>query len=240
MISVCMATYNGERWIEAQLRSILPQLGSTDEVVLIDDASRDATLAKVNALGDSRIRVLRNEKNLGVDASFERALQQARGDVIFLSDQDDLWCRDKVARVMEIFSNEAGVTLVQSDARLIDAEGLEIGSSYYAQRGGFTHGVLSNIVRCKFLGCAMAFRRTVRDQCLPFPKRIPGHDMWIGLVNEYYGRTYFISEPLIAYRRHGRNVSPDRHQSLRLMLKWRYQLLMGLASNICSHSRTPA
>lgn len=234
MISVCMAAYNGERWIEAQLRSLLPQLGPADEVILIDDASADNTVAIVQALDDPRIHVIRNERNLGVDPSFEKALRRAQGDVIFLSDQDDLWDDDKVARVMAVFSQEPDTTMVQSDARLIDANDQEIGPSYYAVRGAFTPGVVANIVRCKFLGCAMAFRRTIRDKSLPFPDRIPGHDMWIGTVNEYYGHTHFIAEPLISYRRHGGNASPDRHQSIPLMVKWRCQLLMGLLRRIWS------
>ena len=74
----------------------------------------------------------------------------------------------------------------------------------------------------------------MRRYFLPFPMPIPGHDMWIGAVNELYGKTYFLADPLIAYRRHGNNASPDRHQGLVQMLRWRWQLVRGLAQRVLS------
>lgn len=232
MISVCLATYNGACWIKTQLQSVLSQLGENDEVVLVDDVSSDNTLEKVGELRDARIRVFRNERNLGVDLTFQKALSLARGNIFFLCDQDDIWYPGKVSRVMQVFDEHPEVTLVLSDARIIDSEGQVIAPSYFGIRGAFTPGVFANIVKSKFLGCAMAVKSGMRDRFLPFPARIPGHDMWIGVVNEFYGKTFFIADPLIGYRRHGENISPDRRQGLAQMLIWRWQLISGLAKRV--------
>lgn len=231
-----MATYNGERWIQIQLRSVLSQLGENDELVLVDDVSSDSTLEKVEDLKDARIRIFRNEHNRGVDLTFQKALALARGDVLFLCDQDDIWYPGKVSRVMQAFSKHPDATLVLSDAQIIDSQGQVIAPSYFGIRGAFVPGVLANIVKCKFLGCAMAVKSCMRDRFLPFPARIPGHDMWIGVVNELYGKTYFIAEPLIGYRRHGDNASPERRQGLAQMLIWRWQLTVGLVKRVGSHA----
>ena len=226
-----MATYNGSQWVQLQLESILAQLGTADEVIIVDDASIDDTLQVIAALSDKRIKVTRNDRNLGVDATFERALGLAQGEMIFLSDQDDIWRSDKVTKVVAAFNSNPKVSLVLSDARVIDGEGNELHPSYFASRGPFFPGTLANIVKSKFLGCAMAFKAKVRDDALPFPHPIPGHDMWIGLVNELYGTTHFIDAPLIDYRRHGKNLSPATHKGMREMIQWRWQLLIGIASH---------
>lgn len=239
-LSVCLAAYNGERWLRPQLDSILHQLDDADEVVIVDDASCDSTPYIVEELRDPRIRLLRNARNIGVDRSFERAISEARGDIIFLSDQDDLWYEDKVAIVLGAFAESPDVTLVLSDAEIIDEAGNKRESTYFETRGQFVPGVVANILKSKFLGCAMAFRANLRELFLPFPSTLPGHDMWIGVVNEWYGRTLFIKQPLIAYRRHGGNASPETHRGFGQMLRWRWQLIVGLIGRISigkRHSR---
>ena len=224
-----MATYNGAKWIEIQMASILSQIGPDDELVVVDDTSSDNTLELVRGFNDSRIRIFQNQQNLGVDGTFERALSLARGDILFLSDQDDVWYPDKVASVMSAFEGNPDVTLVLSDADFIDANGDRNGVTYFADRGAFIPGVVANIVKSKFLGCSMAMRRSILNQFLPFPEHIPGHDMWIGVINEFYGKSHFISKPLFGYRRHGENLSPATRQGLAQMLVWRWQLISGLA-----------
>ncbi len=224
-ISICMATYNGERYVEAQMRSILGQLPADSEVVVVDDASRDETVAIVDSFDDERIRIIRSPGNCGTVASFERALMEARGDIIFLCDQDDLWKPDKVSHVMQAFSDPA-VTLVLSDAKIIDAEGKDIEQSYFQTRGGFVQGVAQNILHNHYIGCTMAFRRQILAYCLPFPKKLPMHDSWIGIANDLFGKTVYIDEPLVGYRRHGQNVS--RKGNLPQQLRWRLNLLVNI------------
>lgn len=231
-ISVCLAAFNGEAWLPKQISSILPQLQPADELLIVDDASIDSTCSIVTKFNDQRIKLIRNVVNIGVDRTFEKAISAAHGDIIFLSDQDDVWYLNKVSRILRLFNNLPQTTLILSDADVIGKNDESRGYTYFQNRGKFKRGVLANLLQSKFLGCAMAFRANMRQYFLPFPRKIPGHDMWIGLINECYGRTEFIDEPLIAYRRHGNNASPESRSDILQMLKWRWQLGMGLTRHL--------
>lgn len=238
-ISVCMAVYNGEAYLLPQIRSILSQLRQNDEVVIVDDASQDKSAKLLSCLADSRVRVFRNDHNLGVVASFEKAMRLAQGDILFLSDQDDLWLPGKVERFIEVFSLKPDVTLVASDAQIIDGSGTVVADSFFSQRGRFTAGILHNLVKNKYHGCTLAFRRFMLDHFLPIPKDVPMHDVWIGLINDIYGKTDYIDQPLIAYRRHGKNVSPSVGAPPLQKLVWRWQLVKNLVLHVihCSSKR---
>jgi glycosyltransferase involved in cell wall biosynthesis len=223
-ISVCLTVYNGEAFLQSQLQSILRQLRATDEVVIVDDASQDASAELLQNMGDYRVRLYRNEHNLGVLASFAKALELAQGDILFLSDQDDLWLPGKVDKIMEVFSLNPGVTLVTSDAQIIDAGGRIVADSFFARHGRFTTGVLQNLIQNNYMGCTLAFRRLMLDHFLPIPQDVPMHDMWFGIVNDIYGKTYYIDQPLIAYRRHNKNLSPAGGVSFIQKLRWRWYL----------------
>jgi glycosyltransferase involved in cell wall biosynthesis len=119
-ISACMAAYNGEPYVEAQLRSILPQLKPTDEVIIVDDVSTDGTAARIVEIGDPRIRVLQHQRNRGVVATFEDALRAATGDILFLCDDDDLWAPTKARRFVELFKQRPDVEIVTSRVQMID------------------------------------------------------------------------------------------------------------------------
>lgn len=230
-ISVCMATYNGSAYVGQQLGSILGQLGVDDEIILVDDHSSDSTLDVIAGLGDERIRPFNNERNMGVARSFERAISLAKGEIIFLSDQDDIWHPEKVTRMMDVFMSQPEVTLALSDARVVDKEGHVLVESFFARRGRFKAGVIHNLIKNKYLGCVMAFRQGLREKILPFPAVIPQHDMWIGLVNAVYGEVRFIDFPLVDYRRHGGNASSassNQHGTFAQMVIWRWQLLKNL------------
>jgi glycosyltransferase involved in cell wall biosynthesis len=227
-ISVCMAAYNGARYIEEQIGSILPQLGFSDELIIVDDASQDDTVQIVLSLHDDRIILLRNEQNRGVVKTFERALMYASGDLIFLSDQDDVWRSDKVEMFKHFFAGKPMMTLAVSDARVVDQAGREISASWITGKAGFQPGIISNLVKNHYLGCAMVFRRIVLKYCLPFPPRAPMHDMWIGLTNQLFGETCFLNEVLVSYRRHGENTTSGRHAPIGQMIRWRWGLATSL------------
>jgi len=129
-LSVCIATYQGEGYIALQLRSILEQLSDDDEVVVVDDASTDGTCGKIFALRDPRLQVIRNTENKGILRSFETALARSSGEIVFLSDQDDLWLEKKVEAVLDVFVRDPDLMLVASDAILIDENGNKIGASF--------------------------------------------------------------------------------------------------------------
>lgn len=222
MISVCMATYNGERYLLPQLESILSQLGEEDELIVSDDGSTDATLSLLAGLGDSRIRLFYNERH-GFVHNFENALCQARGEYIFLSDQDDLWLPQKVSTCLKLLQN---CLLVTHNARLIDGEGKDMGQDFFSlhrSKGGFWH----NLLRNSHVGCCMAFRRELLQHALPFPQQLITHDIWLGLVAEKVGKTCMYPLPLICYRRHHGNVSSTSEKS-RLsvwrMLQYRWHM----------------
>ena len=210
MISVCVATYNGEEYIEAQLQSILSQLDSSDEVIVSDDGSSDGTLARIAALSDPRIRVIR-QAHIGATQNFYAAMQEAKGDYIFLSDQDDVWMPNKVARNIELLQQ---YDLVVCDAQVTNADLKVISPSLFAQLGS-REGLIKNWLFCTFYGSSMAFRRSVLEAAKPFPTgKFMAHDWWIGMVAQMTGKVLFLPEPLILYRRHGGNVTELNNQSV--------------------------
>jgi hypothetical protein len=124
-----------------------------------------------------------------------------------------------VAKTLDVFTKNVAVTLVATDASLMDEHGDETGSSYYAERGRFRPGFLTNLFRCKFLGCTMAFRAEVLAKAMPFPAGSDVlHDIWIGTVNSLKGgKTCYIDQPLVKYRRHAAAATGGR-------LRWGRQI----------------
>jgi glycosyltransferase involved in cell wall biosynthesis len=222
-VSVALLTCNSTRWLQPQLQSVLDQLAPADEVVVVDDASTDGTVAMITARGDARIRLLANDRNRGVRAGIERALIACRGEIIFLCDHDDVWLPGKRdALVAEL---QAGAVLALSDASVIDGDGRQTEASFMARRGGFHGSLAATLWKNRYLGCAMAFRRELLADILPIPAAVPMHDMWIGALAALRGRVAYVDRPLMQYRRHGGNVSPERRAGLSQMLAWRAQLL---------------
>ncbi len=209
IISVCMATYNGEKYIKEQLDSILSQIGENDEVIISDDSSTDNTVEIIKAFSDNRIKIFENQKFKSPIFNFENALNNATGDIIVLSDQDDIWKANKIETIKKYMHN---YDLVLSDADIIDEKGNILHKSFYKLNGS-KNGFIKNIVKNSYLGCTMAFNKKILDKSLPFPKDLPMHDWWIGLIGEMYGKTYFIEDKLINYRRHGNNASPTGEKS---------------------------
>ncbi len=202
-ISVSIATFNGERFIQEQMMSVLPQLSEDDEVVVSDDGSTDETIAILESFHDPRIRIFVNEGKHGFIWNFENALTKAKGDVIFLCDQDDIWKPDKVKVVLLALKDH---DIVLHDAEIIDKNGVKTGILYsdgLHKREGFW----SNLWKTRWLGCCMAFRRNVLEYALPFPRHIVGHDGWISAVGLAKFDYYYIPDVLMCYRRHGDNAS---------------------------------
>jgi len=239
-LSVALASYNGERFLAVQLHSILSQIGPSDELVVVDDASTDRTLEIVASFGDRRIRVLRNDRNAGILAAFERALGATRNEIVLRSDQDDVWVPGKVSELVARFERDPAVLLVLSDAEVIDEAGRVTEPSFMALRGGFQPSFASTLVRNRYLGCTMAFRRRLLESALPIPHDVPMHDMWLGALAACVGKVVFIDRPLTQYRRHGGNVSPDRPQRIVTMLRWRWRLLKNVLLRLRRSPRLPA
>jgi glycosyltransferase involved in cell wall biosynthesis len=224
MISVCLATYNGAKYIRLQLESILTQLSLDDEIVISDDGSKDDTIQIISDLNDSRIRVFLNSAPHGVVPNFKNALCQAKGDYIFFCDQDDVWAPNKVKICVEELQHS---DLVVHNALLMDGDGHISNVDFFSLRGS-RPGYWHNLYKNSFIGCCMAFRREVLDYVMPFPAHILWHDMWLGLMVEKHGKTKFINDNLLYYRRHGDNASATAEKStfsLAFQLKYRLQML---------------
>lgn len=204
MISVCIATYNGAKYIGEQLASILKQLSAEDEVVVSDDGSTDGTIDIVRSLNDRRIRIVDGPRRHSPTLNFEWALRNAKGEYIFLADQDDVWLEGKVTRCVEELQM---CDCVVSDARVTDSL-LNTTSESLFQLMHVKRGRLSNLLwRNGYTGCCMAFKREVLSKALPFPTDIPMHDIWIGNVAAFCGSLHFINDRLLLFRRHDTTAS---------------------------------
>lgn len=204
MLSICIATYNGARYLDEQLKSILCQLGAGDEIVISDDGSTDDTLKIIDNIHDPRIRLLINSGRHGVIGNFENALKAAQGDYIYLCDQDDVWESNKIVECQRIL--EKGVGLVMHDCSLINSEGQTIGRSLFDKLHS-SPGYWQNLYKNSFHGCCMAMRRELLDKVLPFPRHIGMHDYWIGLYAARHHQVALINKSLLRYRLHNSNAS---------------------------------
>ncbi len=198
MNSVCIATYNGEKYIAEQLQSILVQLRPDDEVIVSDDGSTDNTVAIVCGLNDPRIVVLHNNQH-SLKTNFINALEHARGDVIFLSDQDDVWLPGKYERCIKELEE---ADLVCTNSMMTD-ENLRVIDDDFFSLYHSGKGILKNICVSTYYGCCMAFRRSLLKEALPMPSsQNVAHDVWLGLVAEMQGKVQFVKQPYLLYRRH--------------------------------------
>jgi len=209
MISVCMATYNGEKFITEQINSILSQLQMDDELIISDDSSTDNTIEIINSYKDNRIKLIENQSFKNPIFNIENAIKNALGDFIFLSDQDDIWLPDKVNKTLNYLQK---YDCVVSDAIIIDKNSNILEESFY-KINKTKKGFIKNFIKNGYLGCCLAFKKELIKYIIPFPRNIPMHDIWIGLISEIYGKTVFCNDALLYYRRHGSNFSMSSEKS---------------------------
>ncbi len=233
-ISVCMAAYNGERYIVHQLESILEQLGADDEIVVVDDGSSDDTVARVTAVGDERIRLHVSERNRGYVRAFEQAMMLARNDILLLADQDDEWMPGRVDAMVGALADHAVVAsnlvLLGDDAPLPHpltrrpwALTEATGGQSVRNRARILAGV------APYFGCAMAVRRDALAWILPFPGFLTeSHDLWIAIVANSAHEMAHLETPTIRRRLHDANASPSRPRGVRKVLAARGMLLRAM------------
>ncbi len=238
-LSVCLATCNGEKFVREQLMSILDQLGAHDEIIIVDDASEDHTKEIIAALDDDRIRLIENQQRQGVVRTFERAVRAASGDLLFLSDQDDIWAPNKVSRFVDAFDRNPEAMIVTSDIQTIDEFGNPLTDHIYSQSRPFTSSVIGNLISNRFQGAAMAFRSRILTQVLPFPEGFHLlHDAWIGTRNSATGgKAICLDEKLLLYRRHSGNASNRLHVAEQVLKRLR--LLLALVTRWFKNRWTP-
>jgi glycosyltransferase involved in cell wall biosynthesis len=220
--SVAMCTYNGARFVGAQLASIAAQTRPPDELVVCDDRSPDETASIVERFASDAsfpVRLHINELNLGTTKNFERAISLCTGDLIALCDQDDVWLPSKLARLEAEFARAPHVGLVFSDAEVVDEDARLTGRRLWesvqidrAERERLRAGKgLGDLLSgATVTGATAALRARFRALVLPIPEDLPViHDAWIALLVACVACVSPVDEPLVLYRRHaGQQVGP--------------------------------
>lgn len=221
-VAVVMCTYNGARYLPAQLDSLARQTVPVERLDVFDDGSTDGTLGVMAAYADRLpIHVKRNEKTLGAVANFSRALAASSAQIVFLCDQDDIWEPRKVERVLEVMSADPSILLLGSDARIVDSAGSATGPTLLMQldatavhrdRGA---PLVERLLRRNFVtGATIAVRRKLLEVALPVPNDC-WHDEWLGLVAAVLDGLRWLDEPLMRYRLHQANAAGLRQTGLR-------------------------
>lgn len=210
-VSVCIATYNGRDYIEQQLSTILEQLDLGDEVVVVDDASSDATLDLVRAFNDPRIRIVENERNLGHVASFSRALALARHEVLIMADQDDIWLPQRV-RLMVAGLEAPHCLVLASNSEFMHGSGINMIYQCEGVTSASSNEFAANIWsifmgRRRYYGCAMALRREFCKVILPIPAYVESHDLWIAMAGNMARGNVHVDASTLIRRVHGNNAS---------------------------------
>lgn len=204
-ISIAMATYNGAQYLSAQLQSFVDQTRQPDELIITDDCSSDETEAIVREfakIAPFSVMFYRNEKNLGYCGNFNAALMKTSGDLVFLSDQDDVWFPEKIAHMVEVAERNAEMLVLMNDAALTDGELNEVGLTKVGQIRSAGLGIEGFV-----MGCCAAIRRELLDFCLPIPEGIRAHDNWLVKIADGLGAKFVDTEVLQYYRRHESNES---------------------------------
>lgn len=236
-ISIVLCTYNGAAYLQPQLDSLLAQTHLPDEIVIADDGSTDASMDMLQAFAlrarDTGIAVQlqRNPENLGYVGNFSAGLRMAKGELLFLCDQDDVWRTDKLARMAERFERDPSLLLLHSDARLVDSQGRSLQCSLFdalqmtPQEKQAIHAgnAFEVVLRRSFVtGATAALRRSLVELALPVEAGWV-HDEWLTAVAAAVGKIDFVDEPLIDYRQHGANQIGMRRRTL--AMKWQDLLL---------------
>lgn len=215
LISVALCTFNGEVFLNEQLESFLKQSRLPDELVVCDDGSSDDTVNILRTFAERSsfpVYIHENEMNLGFAKNFERAISLCRGDIIFLSDQDDIWMPEKIGQVSKIFDDRANTDLVFTDAELVSDSGQPLGNDLFdipfnsplktavANRSLLRLLLFQNHIA----GATLAFRKRLLQYLVPFPDSIDElyHDGWIALVAAACDTCEYLDRPLIKYRQH--------------------------------------
>ena len=206
LVSVAMATFNGERYLANQLDSILGQTYKNIEIIIVDDSSSDSTISIIHRYQNlhKNIRLTQNPLNLGIVKSFEIALNMCRGEYIALSDQDDVWFSYKIEKLL---SSIGDCLLIHSDAVVVDEKMNVVSKTNFEsrQKDKFKSEFIDYLISNNVTGCTALFPKRLLDLALPIPEGFYIHDHYLALIASFYGSIKFLHEPLIYYRQHGSN-----------------------------------
>lgn len=211
LISCIVGIYNGERFLKQQIESILAQTYSHLEIIIVDDASTDQSyaIALQFASQDPRIKVYKNEYNVGIVPNFLKGTSLASGNYICFCDQDDAWQKDKIQMLHAEFDKHQNATLVYSDLEVCDENLHVIHNSFWkyskikprkGELGSKT--LLRNLVP----GCSMMFHGKLKPLLVQLPLTAPiMHDHLVFILANHLGSMYYVKRPLLKYRQHASN-----------------------------------
>lgn len=209
MISVIMASFNGERYIREQLDSIWNQSIKPDEIIIGDDGSEDGTIREIERFQvetGAPVHLLENEERIGYIRNFLNTLKYAKGDLLFLSDQDDVWKPDRIETAVRIMKEHSEIKVLNCAFELIDEKGVVIGTPK-KNSGELKNISLQSFLRHpKYPGMAMAFRKEIAEKTLLREDVVSAHDWQINETAAEENGLYLIKCPLVEYRQHGNNT----------------------------------
>lgn len=213
-VSVCMALYNGEKYIQEQINSILPQLDNEgDELIIVDDFSKDNSGNIVMLFNHPCIRLYRNDSNLGYIKTFEKAINISKNPVIFLSDQDDIWVEGRLSKMYHKLKEKDTNWLLCSNFKSFSEEEKKIvrfKTKLKHNETGENYG--KNIIKIfggkiAYFGCTMAFRSEFKKIILPFPDYIDSHDLWMAMLGNVMKKIIHLEDITLLHRIHEKNTS---------------------------------
>ena len=229
-VSVALCVYNGARFLGDQLSSLASQSHLPTELIIGDDASDDESSEIIQEFSKSapfQVRLLHNDRRLGVRRNFERVIAQCSGGLIALCDQDDVWLPRKLEVLTSILERDPDVVAAFSDAQVVDDKLRAHGHTMW-EHVGFSRWQQEQLAKARLwevlfkhpvvTGATLVFRRELVDVCLPIPESWI-HDAWIAQVAAAHGQILAVPEPLILYRQHSANVIGGRRLSLRAQLQ---------------------
>jgi glycosyltransferase involved in cell wall biosynthesis len=205
--SICLATYNGEKYIHKQLHSILSQINESDQVIIVDDCSTDNTVNVINSFSDSRIVLFQLKKNLGHVKAFEYAMSQSTGYYVFLSDQDDIWLKGRYHFMLQLMSED--VLLLNTSFNLVKEQGSDIIFKVYNVGNSSGYFNILNILIGKtyYYGCTFCIKGDFVRKILPIPSWVTAHDLYIGLLANLYGKVLHLKIPTVSRTIHINNLT---------------------------------
>lgn len=215
MVTVLLASYNGERFIAQQLDSLLAQTCTDFNILIHDDGSTDSTpdiIARYAARYPEKITVLDAPATGAAQRNFALLLSKCGSEYIAFCDQDDVWKSDKIQKNVSALkraedqSGRETPLLVHSDLCVADSALNTVSPSFFdfqGLRGSVTlpHTLVQNFVT----GCTVMINRALAEKCGEIPEGCAMHDWWLALTALLFGRIEFIDEPLVLYRQHGGN-----------------------------------
>jgi len=213
-VSVLISTYNGERYLKEQLKSLFLQTFKNIQIIVRDDFSNDATLG---ILSKFDVKLLNSDKNIGTNRSFslllKYALEYTDSQYFMFCDQDDIWDSTKVentlAQMQELESNYGDIPLlVHTDLVVVDEKLQIINNSFmkYQNLNGESNNFNELLVQNTITGCTVMINRKLALLANPIPCEAKMHDIWLGLVASKFGKIYYIPSTTIKYRQHSKNT----------------------------------